>query len=100
MTPNIHPDQPSIGQCHNCSKPLQRDNFVHNTQTGFVYCDVACRSASEAASAPVTLADADAAEAFAVRQYVAFSKLRDIVTEARQRADAVARLEAALAVGR
>jgi hypothetical protein len=103
MTPSsFDPTGPaSIGQCHNCGKHLYRtDNFVHNNQTGFAYCDAACQQASEAASAPITLADADAQEAAAVRRFKAFSNpfLREVVAHGRARAEAVARLEAALAV--
>jgi len=91
--------EPSIGQCHNCGKPLSRGEFVHNNQTGFAYCNDACKSASETASAPITLAQADANEAAAIARYRAFTdpRLVDVVTEARKRADAVARLDAALA---
>jgi hypothetical protein len=87
----------SIGQCHNCGKHLYRtDNFVHNNQTGFAYCDAACQRASEVASAPITQADADANEAHAVLRFRAFTQLHDDVLEGRQRADALARLELAL----
>lgn len=101
MTPSAYPypDKP-IGQCHHCGTALHRDSFVHNNQTGHAYCNVGCQRTFELANGEgtQTQAQSDALEAAAVAQFLAFGKLRDIVTEARQRADASARLDAALAV--
>lgn len=87
--------------CHNCQKVLDAEAFkagryVSDMQAGYIYCDEKCHGADQRKLAPITQAAADEAEAYAVRQFLAFTKLRDIVIEARQRADSIARLERSL----